>query len=152
MADLGPIGVDTNLTLSGYSGWGLKSLVIGGDYAALGGRDNAEGFSSQPSLRLDARGVYSFLWAMTAGARALSISVKQAANADPRPSVVIRANPEIGINADITTVAGSGTGWVTIGPIAVNPAQAGCVRVELRNNYNAMIFTAPCYWDNLQRT
>jgi len=91
--------------------------------------------------------VWRFRWAVAAGAHSITVKVKQAANASPRPSLVVRTNPDIGVNDDVVVAAGMGAGWVTIGPASITATSDGAVWVELRNNLDAPIASAPCYFD-----
>jgi hypothetical protein len=79
------------------------------------------------------------------------VNVKQAANASPRPSMVVKANPAIGLNTDTTGTAAAGAGWIVIGPITVNPTSDGATWVELRNNLET-VTRAYCYWDHIVTT
>ena len=115
----------------------------------IGGKDTSEGDPAQPSLRLDAKGMWRFRWAVASGSRSVSINVKQAVNGSPRPTLVVKANPSIGVNSDVTGTAGSGTGWVTIGPVSITPSSDGAVWVELHNNYDSQVLQTPCFWDHI---
>lgn len=155
MADLGSIGtLGEAARLGTYPQakplfW--RSIHVNGEYQARGGRDNVEGNPFQPSLRIEMRGRFRFRWVLAVGARTISINVKQAVNLSPRPSLVVKANPETGIMADVETFAASGTGWVTIGPVAISPSAQGALWVELRSNYDGQS-GIPCYWDDLRTT
>lgn len=155
MADLGSIATNgtgatgmpdqaPRVVLRGFS---MADTAL--NLSTMGAKDTTEGDPSQPSLRMDARGTWRFRWVVESGARTASINVKQAANASPRPTLVIKANTAIGVNADVTGTAGSGTGWVTIGPVNAAPTGDGVLWVELRNNYDAQYQGAPCYWDHV---
>jgi len=100
---------------------------------------------------LDVRGTYRFRWTVAAGSRSISIDCKQAVNLSPRPRVTVLANPEIGVNADVQGSAASGTGWVTIGPIAVTPSSAGALWVILEALYDGQS-GIPTYWDHIVTT
>jgi len=115
----------------------------------FGGKELTEGTELPPSLRLDARGFWTFRWPVAAGDRAILIKVKQAANLEPRPSMRIRANAELGILADVSGVAPAGADWVFIGPLAVSPNADGALLVELWNNLDTQVFATPCYFDSL---
>jgi len=119
---------------------------------SFGGRDNAQGDPAQPSLRMDARGVYRFRWAFESGARTVAVNVKQEVNASPRPTLVVKANPAIGIAADVIETAGSSTNWITIGPANISPSADGATWVELHANYDGQYMSAPCYWDHIETT
>lgn len=173
MADLGVIGVNGLVTKRHiqflgwyYTGiklgfislktefgipWRWRCLHLGSLYNAKGvGKELSQGNPAIPSIKIEAKGRWRFRWKMLAGPRTLTLKCKQEINVSPRPSVIIKANPEIGINSDITTVATSGTDWVTIGPIAVNPTIIGATWVEL--HANADYQNAVCYFDNIKRT
>lgn len=121
------------------------------EYGVAGlSKETTEGSPSQPSLKLNRHGMFRFRWTVNAGSRGISVSVKQAANVSPRPTLVVRANPEIGVNSDVTETAGSGTGWVTIGPASISPSSRGAVWVELHNNYDSQ--GGACYFDNIVAT
>lgn len=125
----------------------IRSIQLDQEIIPMGGQDAVEGTPTAPSLRLDALGVWKFRWTVPIGTRTISISVKQAVNASPRPTLIVKANASIGVNADVTGTAPSGTSWVTIGPVTITPSSAGAVWVELWNNLDRQIGTAPCYFD-----
>lgn len=157
MADRGTIGYDA-CTLAQEAPAILEKTHItcsgdaGGNEAVMGAKDTTEGSPSQPSLRMDGQGKFRFRWHVASGARTIQVSCKQAINTSPRPTLVVKANPDIGVNADVTETAGAGTGWVTIGPATINPTSAGAVWVELWCNYSGQIRITPCYWDHIQAT
>jgi hypothetical protein len=151
MSNLGTIAAK-GLLAQGKSDQGprchLRTVVCGTDHQTMGARDNTEGDPAQPSLRMDRRGRWRFRWTVLAGTRTISVRVKQAVNLSPRPSLVIKANTSIGVNADSETSAASGAGWITIGPVTINPSANGAVWVELRANYDGQS-NIPCYWDQV---
>ena len=83
----------------------------------------------------------------------LKMDMKQVSNvaAPYRPSFIVKANPSIGVNADVTGTAGSGTGWVTVGPVTVTPSSDGVLTVELWNN-DIGTFNSPAYFDQMVKT
>lgn len=95
-----------------------------------------EGSPNAPSLCIAQPGFWRFRWGVKSGTHTIQILVKQnPANAyGLYPSMIVRANPSIGVNADITSVSPGGTAWVTIGPISVIPSSSGLLWVELHNN------------------
>lgn len=153
MADLGTIGQLGCLTKGTAVSFPLnfRCVVAGGNYMVVGGKDTTEG-NAQPSLRLDAKGVWRFRWNVASGTRTVQVDCKQALNLSPYPSLVVKANPSIGVNSDETGTAAAGSGWKTIGPVTINPSSAGSVWVELRANYDGQYGTAPCYFDNVSTT
>jgi hypothetical protein len=128
--------------------WRFRSIDIGREHYVNGARENTDGDPIQPSLRQDKKGRHRLRWSVKAGARFIAVKVKQPTNLSPRPSVIIKANPEIGLPVDLSGTAPSGTDWVTIGPISVTPSARGAVWVELWNNVDGG-GGAPCYWDNI---
>lgn len=113
----GPNGSSTGLS--------LQSMVF---------RNDAEGNPAPPSLELRHPNFWRFRWALRIGTQTLRIQVKQVSNTNPRPSMVIKANPAVGLLADVSGSAPSGVDWVTIGPLVVTATAAGAVWVELHNN------------------
>ena len=81
-----------------------------------------------------------FRLAVDAGDRSVTLSVKQPLSAQPRPQLIVHANPDIGLAASVSGTAPAGDGWVTLGPVAFTATAAGGVWVELvnpANNYDA---------------
>lgn len=117
----------------------------------------AEGTPSQPSLWLPQPGAWRFRWQITSGNQTISVYCKQIENVAPYPSMVVKANPSIGVNSDVTGTSTGSTGWIKIGPITVTATNSGIVWVELRNNLRSnydpengnILPWAPCYFDNL---
>jgi len=151
MADLGSIG-----TLGNYTGQiqdiaprqNLKVIHCGHVPMIFGGRDTAEVSSS---FRMDSRGTFRFPVVVTPVSSVFAIDVKQAANVSPRPSMVLLQNTGLGILTPVTGTASSSVGWVNIS-VAVTPSGTGVAAIELRNNYDAQVSGAPCYWNNFTLT
>lgn len=139
-------------TLAGNPAMRLQALMIGDRQYVWGGEDVSVGNPAQPSLRMDASGKWRFRWAMAIGQHLISVNVLHAINQTPRPSMVIKANPAIGINADIETFAPSGTGWVTINSPTFTTTAVGVAWVELRNNLVTNIGFSPCYFDHIVKS
>lgn len=119
--------------------------------AVLGARDNTEGSPDPPSLRMNTKGRFRFRWTVIGGgARTVSVNVKQPINLSPRPTLTVKANPAIGVAADVSGTAPSGTSWVTIGPVVINPTIDGSLFVELSANYDGQY--VPCWWDEIVTT
>jgi hypothetical protein len=133
----------------------IKGVNVGGATSVydedMGGRhmltgiskSTTEGSPSAPSLEIAALAMWRFRWTVAAGARSISVLVKQQENTANRPSMIVRTNSNVGINSDLTAVAPSGTGWVTIGPITFTSTGADVVWVELHNNCMFANYTAP---------
>lgn len=153
MADLGSIA-NKGLLTKASAPLGpiryLKVIQCENQSFYLGSKSTTEGDPAQPSLKIDAYGMLRFRWTVESGARTISINVKQAINLSPRPTLVVKKNTEIGVNADVTGTAASSTGWVTIGPVTINPTSDGAVWVEIHSNYDGE--DAPSYWDHVVTT
>jgi hypothetical protein len=154
MPDLGTIGTE-HVAVKRSNGFCslqvYRSLVCAGAILMSNSRRNdTEGFPIGPSLDISSHTCYRFRWAMDSGARTISCYVKHPSDGTPRPTLVVKANPAIGINADVTGTASSSTGWVQIGPITVNPTSDGATWVELWNNRDAQV--DHCYFDTIQTT
>jgi hypothetical protein len=127
-------------------------MVLGpslSDYLVLGGRNNADGSPASPSLEMDTRGHWRFRWKVLTGARSIQISVKQAANVTPRPTMQVVDNSGAVLG---TATAPSGTGYVTVGPITFTAASDQVCWVYLMHNYVSQIGVVPAIWDNLIRS
>lgn len=150
MADHGIIGTKANLSETN-SDIGPRSyfraLQVGPQYMVRGSIEGIEGNPEVPSLRMWSVGKFRFRWTVTAGAKTIRVDVKQPINQNPRPRMVVKARPSIGVINDVEGVAAAGTGWVTIGPLTINPTSEGAVWVELEARYEAM--EAFTYWDNI---
>ena len=168
--DTGPIPtVEVNSgAKSSVVGW-LKKIHLGGmtgphdsvhGSPLLAGvsRYNLDGSPAAPCLLMRQPGYWRFRWGVEAGNRTISIRVKQVANVEPFPSLVLKANPAVGIDADIVEVSDGGAGWVTITSSFLCIA-AGVIWVELRNNCTSIYSPAnanltgnpaePAFWDHL---
>jgi len=132
---------------------GLRVINIGGGLPQStlcfgAGRSNTEGNPATPSLQLRYPSVFKFRWAVRAGTRSIQVNVKQAINTSPRPQLIVRANPAIGVASDQSATAGSGTGWIVVGPVTVSPTTAGVLHVELVSNSTSES-EAGCFFDHI---
>ena len=108
-----------------------------------------DGYPSPPCLALDIPGFWRARWQLSPGSQTISVWAKQVSNvAGKRPTLVVKANPAIGVSADIVGTAGSSTGWTKIGPLTVVATAPGVVYFEFHNN-DVVTFQSPCYFDNL---
>lgn len=111
-------------------------------------RDTSDGVGEPPCLLMVLPGTYEFLWPVDSGLRTLSVWCKHSGHA-PRPRVVIKRNPEIGVMADIVTEASNILDWHQIS-VSVNPTALGVLEVHLEmlaNDPNAWI-----RWDKIETT
>lgn len=90
---------------------------------------------------------YPFRLAVRAGARRVTVDVRQPVATAVRPKLVVKANPAIGLNADVTATAGTGTDWQTLEAAFTATANGG-VKVWLVNED----FMNPCWFDNVKVT
>lgn len=129
--------------------WACSRHIRIGDAHKLqqgSGRDDAVG-NPLPSYLVPRHGMAchpGFRLTVNEGEREISVDVLQPEASAERPFLRVKANPDIGLTADITTTALAGTGWQTL--IAPLTATAdGAVRVELWNADPGF----PCWFDNL---
>jgi hypothetical protein len=108
-----------------------------------------EGSPTIPSLELKS-GYYRFRWVVQTGSRTIAVNAKQSGSVtgDLRPSLVVKANPNIGINQDLSSSAAAGAGWTTIGPISISATGTDATWVEL-HNMNTASFLIPAYFDHI---
>jgi hypothetical protein len=114
-------------TMDGTSGEG-RHMQIGV------GKNSTEGSNTPPCLQLDYPGMWRFRWVIKGGTKTVSVLTKQNSTGSLRPSMVVKANPLIGVPYDISASAANANSWTTIGPISVTPTGTGSVWVELHNN------------------
>ena len=114
----------------------------------------SDGNPAAPCLSLDIPGMWRFRWVVKAGTRTINVNVKQAGTiftSSLRPTVVVKANPNIGLNTDISGSAVASQGWVTIGPISFIATTSGVTWVELHNN-NTNEINTPTLFDHIVTT
>jgi hypothetical protein len=123
----------------------LRAINLGGPTSTYGdcpmGRNlirgitqsRVEGSPAVPSLQIT-YGFWRFRWVVKSGNRTISINTKQSASISPRPSMIVKANKDIGITQDLSGSAAVSSDWVTIGPVAVTATSTGATWVELWNN------------------
>ena len=149
----------------------LQSKVVGPEQVYIGGQPDlfgirtvnkdsdqlytgfslelADGNPGAPALAMRNGGKFRFRWKVVAGQNQISVNVKQEANQNPRPTLRIYANTEVGLLEDIVGTAESSTGWVTIGPLSFTSESYGVMWCALESNYAGEFDGAPCYWDHL---
>jgi hypothetical protein len=134
---------------------GVDGVVLAGIPLAYDTfQDAADGNPAAPCLGMKSVAAYQFFWGVLAGARTISIYCKQTCNQTPRPTMTVLANPAIGVSASVQGTAPSGTGWVTVGPIAVSPSSSGVLTVVLNNWVTGRYMSpqSPCLWDHIVTT
>ena len=128
-----------NAALQGVSWNGdvttMDGSTTGGKHLQYGvSKNTTDGSPNAPSLQLDYPGSWRFRWTIKGPTRTVSVLAKQNSTGSYRPSMVVRANKDIGINNDLSASAADGSGWTLIGPISVTPTGTGSLWVELHNN------------------
>lgn len=146
------LGQLTDTVAGGVVAHRWQSFTVGSSRYVLGGEDLTVGNPAQPSIRMDASGKWRFRWALTIGSHMISVNVLHAINQNPRPSIVIKANPAIGIPSDIETFAPASTGWVTISSPSFPVTALGVTWVELHNNLETNVGAFPCFFDHIVKT
>lgn len=109
-------------------------------------RDNTEGTPSPPCLALDFWGFWRFRWAVGPGNRSITVFAKQVSNTTTRPSIRLKANTDVGLNADVDAVMGSSTGWIS-STASFMATGTGAIWVELHNNSLGVPDT--CFFDRI---
>jgi hypothetical protein len=120
-------------------------FVLSPIYWARGALDSGAG-NPAPSLKLNA-GYWPVRLAVKSGARTVKVDVRQPDSAAARPVLRVKANPAIGLAADVTATAGSGTDWQTVQAAFTATADGGAV-IELENPDPEK----PCWFDNVVLT
>jgi hypothetical protein len=129
-------------SIAGDDSFGVRHMQVG----IL--RNNTEGNPAPPCLEIAQPGMWRFKWSIKIGQRRISVRTKQVAYyPNQRPSIVIKANPDIGIPSDIIVTADVSTDWVTIGPVVFTATAIGMTYVELRNNLAGELSSA--YFDHI---
>jgi hypothetical protein len=109
----------------------LRTIVCGDARMFRGQKSTSDGDPAQPSLEMTVAGKFRFRWRVASGTRTISVKVKNPTGLSPYPILRVKANPDIGVNSDVTGTAIGGTGWQTIGPVTITPSADGAVWVEL---------------------
>jgi len=130
------------------------STAFGRNYQVGVSKSTIIGSPSAPCLSLDIPGMWRFRWVVKPGVRAIYVNTKQVTTvftSSLRPSIVVKANPDIGLNADISASAATSQDWVTIGPLSFVATGTGVTWVELHNN-NTNELNTPAFFDHIVGT
>jgi len=155
MADLGTIGtLTTGLGEKALEMWYVRTmhLLVRADLEELvfARRYDVEGNPALPSQRQERFSTLKDIyWPVKAGSRTLKIRVKHSGHT-PVPLVRVKANPEVGILADVTATPSSSTNWqeLTIGPLTITATGVLWVWRELRSRDQQ----AYALWDHVEVT
>lgn len=143
---LAQVGVLQGIHLGGPSAWRGENSNTWRQLQVGVSKEETEGFSTAPSLKFLHVGFWRFKWVVTAGDRTLEVYAKQAANANPRPSVILKANADVGLAADAEFSASASAGWVKITATFTATAD-GVIWVELHANLRTGNY--PAYFDHI---
>jgi hypothetical protein len=137
----GPTSADGDGTFGRHIQVGLK-------------RNDSDGspLSQTPCLQLTYPGLWRFRWSVQAGVRSLYINAKQPDNgiSGQRPMMVVKANPSVGLSADLMMSSAAGSDWLTIGPLTFTATAAGMVWVEVHNHCQTSNY--PALFDHIVTT
>lgn len=112
-------------------------------------KNTTEGDPAQPSMELKYPSKRRFRWGVVGSSdNTITVNAKQVSNeAGYRPRLTVKANPDIGINADDYDDAGDTTGWDTLS-VTVTPSSSGVVWVELENR-DVLNLDSSAYFDHI---
>lgn len=119
--------------------WACSGGVAVGDSAygrklhKSAGRDDTDGLDAAGCYAVEGHAFLSWPVAVDAGARTITAAIKQPLAGTARASLVVMANKNVGLLADVVATAAVGTGWQTL-TCSFTATSAGAVRVQLRNN------------------
>jgi hypothetical protein len=139
------IWLDNGMNLSGFWRKPSEFLMMEAMPYALGGLDATAG-NPAPSFQ-NRGGAWSVRLAVKSGARTVKVDVRQPDVAAARPVLRVKANPDIGLAADMSATASAATDWQTV-TLNFTATADGGVRVELENPDPEK----PCWFDNLVLT
>lgn len=143
-AGVGQIGVLKCIHIGGPTSWLGNTYARGLQIGA--GRTNTEGLES-PCLELQYPGFWRFRWNIGIGERSILCYAKQVSNLDPRPALIVKANSDVGLLADLTAEAPSSAGWIAFPQLTFVASGIGVVWVELHNRVVAQY--SPAYFDHI---
>lgn len=134
-------------TVSYGTSTGLKPMVYGMK------QNSTDGNPASPCLELELPTNFRFKWVVRPGTRTISVMAKQDLTCsieNQRPSVVVKANSNVGLPYDLSGSAPASSSWVTIGPVSFTSTGTDVVYVELRNNLQYTGHSA--YFDHITVT
>jgi hypothetical protein len=110
-------------------------------------QDTTQGNPTQPSQSHPRPGIFKdIFWRVTAGSRTFSIDVLYTGTA---PCIIVKRNPAVGLQEDVTVTAGAGPGWVTISQ-SFTATATGVVAVWRQRTDSDL--THVLNWDNVRTT
>jgi hypothetical protein len=132
------VGYNQGLSLGGPASVYGRDTGYPDRYLQIGqAKSTTEGSPSAPCLNLQHKGMWRFRWVVSPGLRSVSILCKQQmAVAGTTPSIIIRSNPNVGLNNDISGSALVTNDWSVIGPVSFTSTGTDVMWVEIWNNSN----------------
>ena len=112
-----------------------------------------QGSPSPPCLQITYPGFWRFRWVVQVGPRSIYVNALQPTTLayNYPPSIVVKANPAVGLYSDVTSSVANAQTWTTMGPTSFVASAKGVVWVELWNN-NTNEYDTPCYFDHIVAT
>lgn len=160
MADKGNVGTLSQIGHKAYGYFPYGGLYLHGVmiqtrvvHVVNAARDDVIGNPVGPSQRQDGSGIIgpdrnAILWPIhEVGTRTFNIDVKYTPDVSPRPRIIAKANPEVGLLADLVDEAVSSAGWQTL-TVSFSALAVGIVEVwrEVPSGYA----DARTWWDNVR--
>lgn len=134
-------------TTDGNDTFGLRNYVFG-----MSKDTTNEGSPSAPCIRLEYPGTFwRFRWVVKPGQRRIALRVKQVKTyTGQRPTLIVKANSNVGLTSDQVAVAPEGIDWVVLGPIIFTSTGTDMVYVEVHNNLQ--LSDCPLFFDHIVAT
>lgn len=155
-----------SLPMSSSSNGYLQGISVGGPTTTWGGngyeilnlnpaitRSYVEGNPSTPCLTILYPSMWRFRWVVKPGQRRISVRVKQTKHHtgsyayETHPTMIIKSNPNVGLNVDLSATSSATPDWTLLGPIVFTATGMDAVWVELHNN--AVLDDSPAYFDHI---
>lgn len=133
-------------TMDGNDSFGLRHYVYGMS------KELTDGSPTSPCIRLEYPGSFwRFRWVLKPGQRRISVRVKQMTKTGfLRPTLIVKANQNVGLTSDLIATAPDGDDWTVIGPIILTSTGTDMVYVQVWNNCQSS--DCPLYIDRIVAT
>jgi len=148
-----PLCTSPKITVAASYG-AFKGVMIG-NFVAMPSqisKNIVDGSPATPCLSVDTPSYWRLRWVVSPGQRTIYILAQQNSTGSVyRPSLVLKSNPTVGLNSDVSGSAPDGTGWKQIGPVTFTSTGTDVVWVELHNN-NYVSSSTPALFDHVITT
>ncbi len=122
----------------------IASLI--GFPEGLSGRDDTDGKTSPPCEKQIRRGIIrGIIWPVDPGNNTFSIWVKHSGHT-PAPRIIVKANPQVGLQSDLVVQAGPSTDWQQL-TVQFTATDKGAV--EVWREVRAIEQNAFAKWDDI---